>query len=106
VGTLGWFFGYPLWGLDDSNHVVYLGQHGSHGSFRPIPSCRAWRTALNQGDYQYVVTTYNRIFFTTELARSPEAAWTRADPAAKLVLSPNQAIQVFRLTGPLHPSRC
>jgi hypothetical protein len=106
VGTLGWFFGYPLWGLDDSNRVVYLGQHDPHGSFRPIPSCRAWRTALNHGDYQYVVTTYNRIFFTTELARSPEAAWTRSDPAAKLVLSPNQAIQVFRLTGPLHPGRC
>ena len=106
TGTLGWFFGYPLWGLDDSNRVTYMGQHGPSGSFRPITSCRAWRTALNRGHYQYVVTTENRIYFTTELVQTPEADWTRSDPAARLVLSPNRAIQIFRLTGPLHPDRC
>jgi hypothetical protein len=106
VGNLGWFFGYPLWGLDDSNRVTYMGQRGPNGSFRPIANCRAWRTALNRGHYQYVVTTENRIFFTTELVQTPEADWTRSDPAARLVLSPNRAIQIFRLTGPLHPDRC
>jgi hypothetical protein len=106
VGNLGWFFGYPLWGLDDSNRVTYMGRRGPNGSFRPITSCRAWRTALNRGHYQYVLTTENRIFFTTELVQTPEADWTRSDPAARLVLSPNRAIQIFRLTGPLHPDRC
>jgi hypothetical protein len=106
VGTLGWFFSYPLWGLDDSNRVAYMGQRGPHGSFRPITSCRAWRTAINRGHYQYVVITASRIFFTTELVPSPEVGWTRSDPAARLLLSPNRAIQVFRLTGPLHPDRC
>lgn len=106
AGTLGWFFGYPLWGLDDSNRVGYIGRHGSHGSFRPLTSCHAWRGAVNRGHYRYVVTTASRIFFTTELVSSPEAAWTRSDPAARLVLAPNRAIQVFRLTGPLHPDRC
>jgi hypothetical protein len=106
VGTFGWFFSYPLWGLDDSNRVAYMGQRGPHGSFRPITSCPAWRTALNRGHYRYVVITANRIFFTTEFVPSPEVGWTRMDPAARLVLSPNRAIQVFRLTGPLHPDRC
>jgi hypothetical protein len=106
VGNLGWFFGYPVWGLDDSNRIVYMGQRGPHGSFRPIASCRAWRTALNRGHYHYVVTTANRVFFTTQLVHSPEGEWTRTDRAAKLVLSPNWAIQVFQLTGPLHPDRC
>ena len=46
------------------------------------------------------------IIFTTQLVHSPEVDWTRTDPAARLVLSPNWAIQVFRLTGPLHPDRC
>ena len=55
---------------------------------------------------KYVVITASRIFFTTRLVRSPEVGWTRTDPAARLVLSPNQAIQVFRLTGPLAPNRC
>jgi hypothetical protein len=106
AGTFGWFFGYPLWGLDDSNRVGYMGRRGPHGSFRPITTCRAWRTALNRGHYQYVVTTARAVFFTTQLVHSPEADWTRTDPAARLVLSPNRAIQVFRLTGPLHPDRC
>jgi hypothetical protein len=106
AGTFGFFFGYPIWGTDDSNRVTYLGQRGPHGSFRPITSCRAWRAALNRGHYQYVVTTARAITFTTQLARSPEVRWTRTDPAARLVLSPNWASQVFRLTGPLHPNRC
>ncbi len=106
AGTFGWFFSYPLWGLDDSNRVGYMGQRGPHGSFRPITSCRAWRTALNRGHYQYVVTTARAVFFTTQVVHSPEVDWTRTDPAARLVLSPNRAIQVFRLTGPLHPDRC
>ncbi|HET6868432.1 MAG TPA: hypothetical protein VFH80_21130 [Solirubrobacteraceae bacterium] len=106
VGNLGWFFGYPLWGVDDSNRVAYMGQRGPHGSFRPITSCAAWRTALNRGRYRYVVTTASRIFFSTQLVYSSEGDWTRTDPAAMLVLSPNRAIQVFRLTGPLHPDRC
>jgi hypothetical protein len=106
AGTFGFFFGYPLGGLDDSNRVAYMGQRGPHGSFRPITSCRAWRTALNRGHYQYVVTTASRVFFTTHLVYSPEVDWTRTDPAARLVLSPNRAIQVFRLTGPLNPDRC
>jgi hypothetical protein len=106
AGTLGVYFGYPLWGLDDSNRVTYMGRHGPHGSFRPIGSCQDWRTALNRGHYQYAVTTSDRIFFTTKLMPTPDAAWTRSDPAARLVLSPSQAIQVFRLTGRLHPARC
>jgi hypothetical protein len=106
VGNFGGFFGYPLWGLDDSNRVVYMGHRGPHGSFGPITSCRAWRAALNRGHYHYVVTTANRVIFTTQLVHSPEGEWTRTDPAAKLMLSPNWAIQVFRLTGPLHPDRC
>jgi hypothetical protein len=106
AGTFGWFFGYPVWGLDDSNRVAYIGHRGPHGSFRPIASCRAWRAALNRGHYQYVVTTARAITFTTQLVHSPEVGWTRTDPAAKLVLSPSWAIQVFRLTGRLHPDRC
>jgi hypothetical protein len=93
-------------GLDDSNRVAYVGQRGPDGSFRPITSCRAWRTALNRGHYQYVVTTARAVTFTTQLLHSPEADWTRTDPAARLVLAPSWAIQVFRLTGPLHPDRC
>ena len=75
-------------------------------SFRPITSCQAWRTALDRGHYQYVVTTADVVLFATRLVRSPEVDWTQTDPAARLVLSPSEAIQVFRLTGRLYPDRC
>jgi len=106
AGTFGFYFGYPLWGFDDSNRVTYMGRRGPDGSFRPITSCRAWRTALNRGHYRYVVTTARAVTFTTQLVHSPEVNWTRTDPAARLVLSPSWAIQVFRLTAHLHPDRC
>jgi hypothetical protein len=106
AGTFGWFYGYPLWGVDDSNRVSYMGQRGPHGSFRPIASCRAWRMALNRGRYQYVITTARAVFFTRQIVPSPETDWTRTDAAARLVLSPSHAIHVFRLTGPLHPNGC
>jgi hypothetical protein len=106
AGTLGWFFSYPVWGPDDTDRVAYIGRHGANGSFRPITSCRAWRTTLNRGRYQYVVTTANRIAFTTELAQQPESQWTGSDPAASLLFAPNRAIQVFKLTRRLDPNRC
>jgi len=56
-GTMGALFQYPLWGGDSSNSVTYIGMHGSRGSFNEIPECPEWIAALNDGDYDYVVTT-------------------------------------------------
>ena len=83
--------------------------HGPARSPRLVPThhqLSGLAHGAEPGHYQYVVTTANRVFFTTRLVHSPEVDWTRTDPAARLVLSPNRAIQVFRLTGPLHPDRC
>jgi hypothetical protein len=110
VGTFGGFFSYPLWGLDDSNHVQYVGARGPHGSFRTIATCRAWREAINGGRYAYVVTTPARDpWHPKRLARSPESRWTGTDRAAHLVLSrraKGQPIAVYRIQGRMHPSDC
>ena len=110
VGTFGGFFSYPLFGLDDSNRVQYIAHHGPHGSFTPIRSCRAWRTAVDGGHYRYVVTTPARNPWNPHaLDYSPEGDWTASDPAARLILrhvSHHQVISVFQLTGPLNPGGC
>jgi len=110
VGTFGGFFSYPLWGLDDSNHVQYVGARGPHGSFTAIVTCRQWRQALNDGRYQYLVTTPARDPWRPKrLARSPESGWTGSDRAAKLVLSrraKGQPIAVYRIRGRMHPAAC
>ncbi|HET8592875.1 MAG TPA: hypothetical protein VFL56_04360, partial [Solirubrobacterales bacterium] len=90
---------YGLYGEDLSNHVQFLGEVGADESFREITNCRDWRTALNEGDYDYVVAM-PRYGGTREI----QARWTRG-PNAEPVLR-SDPITVFRLTGPLDPADC
>ncbi len=90
---------YPLYGARDTNEVDYLGTHTGDGGFRPITTCQSWRIALNDGRYRYVVLT------PAPTAPIP-IAWTQADPAAHLILSPATNATIFKITGPLNPARC
>jgi hypothetical protein len=94
---------YPLFGTDLSNRVEFIGEQRPHGGFEAPKTCRAWRQLLNEGDYDYVVTSRDRI----EAGKPPfppQAAWT-ADPGAEVVLRKAPTV-VFKLTGPLRPSSC
>jgi hypothetical protein len=105
VGTFGGFFSYPLFGIDDSNHVEYVGRRGPHGSFAPIRTCTAWRTAVNAGHFRYLVTTPARDpWHPKPLHPSPERAWTVTDPSARLIYTHRafgQPISIFELRGAL-----
>ena len=110
VGTFGGFFSYPLYGLDGSNTVRYIAQHGPHGSFTTIASCPRWRAAVNAGRFRYVVTTPARDPWRPRLLEaSPEDAWTRSDPAARLLYTHSAAgrpISIYELHGALDPTTC
>jgi hypothetical protein len=110
VGTFGGFFSYPLFGVDDSNRVEYVGARGPHGSFTAITSCAGWRTAVNHGHFDYLVTTPGRDpWHPKPLRPSPEGGWTHTDAAASVVYSrraTGQTISVFALRGRLDPSGC
>jgi hypothetical protein len=94
---------YPLFGTDLSNRVAYLGVHRPHGGFEEIDTCRAWREALDAGDYDYAVTTYDRLEAGNPVF-PPQAAWTEG-PGTETVLRESPTV-VFRLTAPLDPSAC
>ena len=98
---------YPLYGTDLSNRVDFVGERGPDGSFTPVRSCGEWRQALDDGDYEYVVTGFREP--TEELGTRPEepreAAWTRDDRAATEIVH-DEDVSVFRLDGPLDPSAC
>jgi hypothetical protein len=94
---------YPLFGTDLSNHVDYLGIHRPHGGFEEIETCRAWRRALDAGDYDYAVTTFDRLE-PGNPPFPPQAAWTEA-PGTEIVLRQSPTV-VFRITAPLDPSTC
>ncbi len=105
-GTMGALFQYPLWGGDSSNSVTYIGRHGPRGSFDEIQECPEWIGTLNDGDYDYVVTT---------------PTYHQDDPAADTVPVQRQwisragnvqhvagagLVDVWRITGPLAPEAC
>ena len=94
---------YPLFGTDLSNHVQFIGEETSHGGFEATATCRAWREQLNAGDYDYVVTTRDRI----EPGRTPYPAQTRwtEGPEAKPILRKPPTV-IFQLKENLDPSAC
>ena len=66
---------YPLFGTDLSNHVQFIGEEHPHGGFEAPTTCRTWRRVLNEGNYDYVVTTRDRIE-PGKPPYPPQARWT------------------------------
>ncbi|OJU85696.1 MAG: hypothetical protein BGO11_11955 [Solirubrobacterales bacterium 70-9] len=94
---------YPLFGTDLSNRVAYLGVDRPHGGFEEAPNCRVFRRLVNEGEYDYVVATRDRI----EAGKPPfppQAKWLEG-PQAEVVLRKEPTV-VFRITGRLDPNAC
>jgi hypothetical protein len=94
---------YPLFGTDLSNHVAYLGVKRPHGGFEEAQNCRQFRRLVNEGDYDYVVATRDRIE-PGKPAYPPQAKWTEG-PNAEVVLKKKPTV-VFRISGELDPKTC
>jgi hypothetical protein len=94
---------YPLFGTDLSNHVQYIGEEAPHGGFIAPSTCRQWRRLLNEGDYDYVITSRDRI----EQGKPPypqTTRWTEGLGATPILKTPPTV--VFKLKGPLDPVAC
>jgi hypothetical protein len=102
IGIVGNTFQYPLYGKDLSNHVQYVGRPGPDGSFDEVLRCEEWRTALNEGGYDYVLVAPPAAFVDEPPAGM---TWTDEDPAASVVLRYRGAV-LFRLDGDLDPDGC
>jgi hypothetical protein len=105
-GTMGALFQYGLWGGDSSNSVTYIGQHGPRGSFSEIPECPEWIGALNDGDYDYVVTTptYHQDDPAADTA-PVQRDWISHAGNVQHVAGAG-LVDVWRVTGPLDPLAC
>src|SRR4051812_37777982 len=102
-GRASAFGQYFFYGADLSNHVQYLGQEGDHGTFRPIYDCALWRQTINQGHYDYVVTT--PALGVIETVAPPQNLWTSKDPNVRTVILSGPAA-IYKIDGPLDPSTC
>jgi hypothetical protein len=94
---------YPLFGTDLSNHVQYLGKERPHGGFEAPQTCRQYRRLLDAGDYQYVITTRDRLE-KGKPPYPPQARWT-VGAGARVILKKPPTV-VFQLKGRLAPSGC
>jgi hypothetical protein len=105
-GTMGALFQYGLWGGDSSNDVRYIGQKGPRGSFDEIPQCPEWIGALNDGDFDYVITTptYHQDDPAADTA-PVQRDWISRTGGAKRVAGAG-LVDIWKITGPLDPLAC
>jgi len=94
---------YPLYGRDLSNHVDYIGEEQPHSGFTAPTTCESWRRLLNEGDYDYVVTSRDRLE-PEKPPYPPTARWTKAPSAEVVLRKPPTAI--YKLRALLDPSAC
>lgn len=106
VGTTAGFAGYGFYGTDLTNHVSYLGQEGPHGAFNAIPTCAAFRAAVNAADLDYLVTApFLNFLHPGDPIPSPETRWLRGERAVQPILHEG-AVTVWKVRGSLDPSAC
>jgi len=106
AGTTAGFLGYGFYGADLSNHVIYLGEKGPHGAYNAIPTCSAFRTAVNAADLDYLVTTpFLNFIHTGNPIPSPEATWLKGDKAT-VPIHRDGPTTIWRIDGRLDPSAC
>jgi len=106
AGTSGAYNQYGFYGDDVSNYVQYVGRHLPEADFRAIETCADFRRAVNEGDYDYLVTTPELDLNNPSTASSsPERGWVRNDPAVQEVVHSGR-VSVFRIEGPLNPNGC
>jgi hypothetical protein len=106
AGTTAGFAQYGFYGTDLSNEVLYLGVKGPHGAFNAIPTCSAFRAAVNAADLDYLVTTpYLNFLHPDRPIGSPEARWLRGEDAVSPILH-SDAVTVWRVGGKLDPTAC
>jgi hypothetical protein len=105
------FFGqYGFYGENLDNFVQYVGVEGPNGTYRLATTCPRFRELINEGEYDYLITSQ-------ATQDSPEAdfyfpvyAWVKTDPALELVVEePDitpQPDYVFKVNGKLDPDGC
>ena len=106
AGTTAGFLSYGFYGTDLSNTVIYLGEKGPHGAYNAIPTCAAFRTAVNAANLDYLVTTpFLNFIHTSDPISSPEATWLKGDKAA-VPIKHDGPTTIWKLTGSLDASAC
>jgi hypothetical protein len=106
AGSSAGFAGYGFYGTDLSNRVLYLGERGPHGAFNALPTCAAFRAAVNDAELDYLVTApFLNFLHPSDPVFSPETRWLRGESAVA-PLQRSGPVTVWQVRGPLDPATC
>ena len=114
AGTSGAYNQYLLYGDELSNRVQFIGQELPAGDFQALGNpdedgsgkCPQFVSAINDGGYDYVVTTPELDLNDPATAKtSPERGWLIGVAGAEEVLREGR-VSVFRIEGELDPGDC
>jgi hypothetical protein len=100
------FFGqYGFYGINLDNYVQYIGVEGPNGEYRLATSCRQFRRLINEGDYDFLITSRATQDSPDADYYYPVYAWLKTDPALELVVEEPeitpQPDYVFKVNGKL-----
>jgi hypothetical protein len=106
AGTTAGFAGYGFYGTDLTNRVTYLGEEGPHGAFNAIPTCSAFRAAVNEAHLDYLVTSpFLNFLHPGDPIASPEARWLRGERATRPLLH-SGPVTVWKVRGRIDATAC
>jgi hypothetical protein len=106
AGTSGSYNQYLLYGDSLSNRVQYIGQELPAGDFRSLEKCAEFISAVNEGGYDYLVTTPELDLNDPDREKpSPERAWVLAAGGAREVLREGR-VSIFRIESEMKPAGC
>jgi hypothetical protein len=115
IGVAGsgaiFFAQYGLYGADRSNYVQYVGVESDRGTYRLATSCEQFRRKINEGDFDYLVTTQYTQDSPDAKNRFPVRAWIKDDPAVRELNFEDedymsQPAWVYEIKGELDPAGC
>jgi len=105
------YFGqYGFYGVDRSNYVEYIGKEGDNGTYRLYTSCEGFVNKINEGDFDYIITSENTQDSPDSEYFYPVNNWIKDNPGVKeVVAEPDitpQPDYVYEVTGKLDPAAC
>lgn len=111
AGSGQMYFGqYGFYGADRSNFVQYIGREGDKGSYRLFNQCRPFIEKINEGDYDYIITSESTQDSADQPFHYPVNTWIENNPGVELVLEEAditpQPDYVYRVIGELDPAAC
>lgn len=105
------FSQYGLYGADRSNYVQYVGVESDRGTYRLATTCEQFREKINEGNFDYLVTTQYTQDSPDAQNRFPVRAWIKDDPAVREIDFEDedymsQPAWVYAIEGELDPAGC